>query len=460
MIKVFIILVSLVCVLCPALCIGDEYTSLGDVLSNVNTRFPILIGAMQEVDRAEGEKRSALGGFDVKWKTKGVVVPEGYYRTSRVDSLLEKPTSLWGLNLYGGYRQGDNDFAVYDGKYETLPAGEFRAGFQLPIFRDREIDQRRADLKLAELGVDVASIGIEAKRIEVINKATQRYWYWVGAGKKYSIVEDLLSIARERLRGIEQRVYHGDLPEFELKDNKRSILQRENQLIKAERSFQNASIELGVFLGEEQEALLRSKVPKVMLPPGSRPIHSELELTEMAIGKRPEIRAINIVKAQLETELKLAKNQTNTKLDFMFEVSRDLGDGNETKEPTEVESGVLLEIPLQVRKAEGKIASTEAKLRKIEQEIVFFKRRIEADIKDALSALRNARNQIDITRKELKFNRELEAGERSRFQAGESTIFIVNLREQATADTAVKKVEALQEYHVAEANLKAALGEW
>lgn len=448
------------CISSPSICLGNDSTSLDNVLNVVNSKFPILLGAMQEIERAEGEKRSALGGFDVTWKTKGVVAPEGYYRNSRVDSVVEKPTSLWGLNLYGGYRQGDRDFPVYDGKYETLPAGELRAGIQLPIFRDREIDQRRADLRLAELGVDVASVGVEAKRIEVINKATQRYWYWVGAGRKYSIVEDLLSIARERLRGIEERVNHGDLPEFELKDNKRSILQRESQLVKAERAFQNAGIELAVFLGNEEEVLLRSKVPKVMLPPGPKSIHSSEELTNIAIGKRPEIKAIRILQNQLETELKLAKNQTDPKLDFMFQVSKDLGDGNKTKEQTEVESGVLVEIPLQVRKAEGKIASTEAKLRKIEQEMMFYKKRIEADIKDAISALENARNQIYLNRKELKYARELEAGERSRFQAGESTIFIVNLREQATADTALKEVEALQEYHVAEANLKAALGEW
>ncbi len=444
----------------PSICLGNDYTSLDHVLNLVNNKFPILIGAMQEIDRAEGEKRSALGGFDVTWKTKGVIAPEGYYRNSRVDSVVEKPTALWGMNLYGGYRQGDDDFPVYDGKYETLPAGELRAGIQLPIFRDREIDQRRTDLRLAELGVDVASVGVEAKRIEVVNKATQRYWYWVAAGRKYSIVEDLLSIARERLRGIEERVIHGDLPEFELKDNRKSILQRESQLVKAERGFQNAGIELGVFLGEKEEILIRSKVPKVIHPPGPKTIHSCEELTIIAIGKRPEIRAINILKSQLETELNLAKNQTDPKLDFMFQVSKDLGDGNKTKEQTEVESGVLLEIPFQVRKAEGKIAGAEAKLRKIEQEVLFYKRRIEADIKDALSALENARNQIYLTREELKYARELEAGERSRFQAGESTIFIVNLREQATADTAVKEVEALQEYHVAEANLKAALGEW
>jgi hypothetical protein len=121
--------------LCTANIIADDSTRLETVIGIVNERFPVLLGAEEDRGKAEGEKRSALGEFDIKWKNKATIVPRGYYETSRFDSLVEKPTSLWGLNLYGGYRQGDNDFPVYDGKYETLPKGELRAGFQLPIFR-------------------------------------------------------------------------------------------------------------------------------------------------------------------------------------------------------------------------------------------------------------------------------------------------------------------------------------
>lgn len=457
----FLVHVSFIlAILSPSRGHANEYMTLEHVLDIVGKKFPVIVGSMEEINRAEGEKRSALGEFDVKWKTNGVVAPEGYYKTSRIDSVVEKPTSLWGMNFYGGYRQGDNDFPVYDGKYETLPNGELRAGFHLPILRDREIDEKRAGLKLSELGLDIASIGFQLKQIEIINKATQRYWAWVGAGKKYKIAEELLSIARDRLNGIEERVALGDLPEFERNDNKRSILQRESQLVKAQRMFENAKIELDIFLSEENHLSDRGRVPKHFLPVGAPLNHSKEELTEIAFKKRPELRAIEIIKDQLQTELKLANNQTDPKLNLMFQVSKDLGSGDKTKEPTELESGVLLEIPLQVRKAEGKIQSTEAKLRKIEQEVRFYKRRIEADINDALSALENAKIQIGIVRNELKFAKELEEGERERFKAGESSILVVNLREQATADTAIKEIDAFQEYHIAEANLKAALGEW
>lgn len=440
--------------------LAHDFASLKSVMDIVHERFPLILGAEQEIRRAEGERRSALGEFDIKWKSKASFIPEGYYKTSRVDSVIEKPTSAWGMNFYGGYRQGDNGFAVYDEKYETLPAGELRAGVEIPLLRNREIDERRAGLRLADLGIDLAGLEFDSKRIDVTLKASAKYWYWVAAGNKKRIVSELLTLAKERLRGIEERVRQGDLPEFELKDNNRNILQRENQLVKANRSFQNASIELGVFIGRDNELISENVNFQFMPSLGPKDLMSKDEYVKFALSKRPEIKSLNIIRDQINTELKLYNNQVDPKLNFMFEVSKDLGEGNKTKEPTEVESGLLLEIPLQVRKAEGKIQSLESKLKKIDYELTYFRTRVDADIRDALSALENAREQVRIIRSELKYAKELEAGERTRFSAGESTIFVVNLREQATADTAIKEVEALADYHIAEASLKAALGEW
>ncbi len=436
---------------------------LDSYLEEVRVKFPLIVAAERDRDRAAGENISALGEFDIKWKSKASFIPEGYYETNRFDSIVEKPTSLWGMNLFSGYRQGNGNFAVYDGKDETTPAGEVRAGMQLPLLRDREIDDRRAGLAITEVEMKTVEFGIQNKKIEVIQKASKSYWVWVSFGKRLGIAKDLLVTAKERDYGIRERVSQGDLPEFELKDNQRTVLQRETQLIKAERSYQQASIELSVFISDEEGLSVMPKeiqLPKKMLPPGPMPVHSRVELEEIALKDRPEAKLLQFQKEQVLIENKLANNQTNPKLDFLFEVSKGIGQGQDNKEPTNLESGVLLEIPIQVRKAEGKIISTQAKMNKLDSQIEFFKQRIKADVQDALSALTNAREQIDIVRKELKFARELEQGERDRFAAGESTILIVNLREQATADAAIKEIDSLAEYHIAEANLKAALGEF
>ena len=63
-------------------------------------------------------------------------------------------------------------------------------------------------------------------------------------------------------------------------------------------------------------------------------------------------------------------------------------------------------------------------------------------MQDALSAMRAAREVLAAVSEELTVARELESLERDRFALGDSTQFLVNLREVATADAALREVKA------------------
>jgi len=89
----------------------------------------------------------------------------------------------------------------------------------------------------------------------------------------------------------------------------------------------------------------------------------------------------------------------------------------------------------------------------------FVKDKIATEFYNAKSALAAAALRSEVTQKETELAKKLEQGERVRFRQGDSNQLFVNIREQATADAAVREVEALAEYHKSLANLKAALGE-
>ena len=441
---------------------AQEPLVLGNLLQGVREGFPLILAAEEDRSIAQGSRLSALGEFDVRWKTKTSILSPGYYDRYTLDSLIEKPTSLAGLDLYGGYRQGLGDFAVYDEKAKTMDGGEARFGLNLPLLRDRSIDARRAGLAIAEAGIGLADQSVQMKRIEIVLRVSVAYWKWVAAGKKLTVVADLFRIAKERDSGLKERVAHGDIAEFERKDNLRGVLQRENQLYSAERSFQEASFELSLFVRDPQgqpRVPTKEQLPKIIPPITAKEAYIETKLLTQALEKRPEIQRIRQERTQAEISGQHADNQLMPKLDMVLEVSKDFGGNDPTRDPTELSSGVQLEVPLQRRKAEGKLAEAQAKQRKLDRELEFINQRIGADIKDAISALKISREQLSIVGKELGFARELEEGERTRFEAGESTILIVNLREQATADSAVRQIDALVHYHLAEAYLHAALGQ-
>jgi outer membrane protein TolC len=67
-------------------------------------------------------------------------------------------------------------------------------------------------------------------------------------------------------------------------------------------------------------------------------------------------------------------------------------------------------------------------------------------VQDALTALDAAFQRIAITDQEVKAAKELADGEAERFQAGDSNLIFVNLREQNAADAEIRQVDALLDY--------------
>jgi outer membrane protein TolC len=62
--------------------------------------------------------------------------------------------------------------------------------------------------------------------------------------------------------------------------------------------------------------------------------------------------------------------------------------------------------------------------------------------------------------REVNLARELERGERQKFDLGDSTIFLVNQRERATAEAEIKLVEIETDYQQAIAAYRAATAQF
>lgn len=434
--------------------------SLEEVLNSVRQRFPLVQGAEKDVEAAVGEVRASEGAFDIQWKTRATSSLLGYYQNDRLDSIIEKPTQIWGTSLFAGYRLGVGDFAIYDGKAETNPGGELRAGFNIPLWRDGPLDRRRANIRRANLSVVIADTQLNQQRIESVRAGTARYWDWVSAGQKMEIYRALLKIAEERDAGLAERVRQGDLPVFERRDNERAILQRKSQLIAAERAFQQATIELSLYLRSEDGKPIFAGVERAgaQLPKPEPGIYSGKSV-EDAWKARPDLQRFSALKIQNEVELELASNQTGPRMDVQMQAVRSLREGSPTRNGTQLEAGLSLEIPLQVNVAGGREDSARSTAMRLELQEKFLRDKIATEVYDARSALEAAAMRAEVTRQEAELARKLEEGERDRFRHGDSNQLFVNIREQATADAAVREIEALTDYQKNLATLKAALGE-
>jgi outer membrane protein, heavy metal efflux system len=454
----------LFCLLNPSV---DAFT-LRDVIRSTEKSFPMMRAADAETSVATGRLQTSEGEFDVRVRGNGSRVFGDQYNTGRFDALVEKPTSIWGASLFAGYRSSTGTFPPYYGLSDAPAPGQMRAGVNVPIIRDGPTDKRRTGLAQAEIGQDAAVQFSAQQKIEIRKDATILYWEWLAAVKRLEVYEGLLQVAKERGEQLEKQVKRGDLPRFDVDDNQRAILQRESQMVAAERSLQEASYRLGLYLRDEQGAprvVARSEgVEPLALPSdiehapyGPLP-RTELKVNEKAaIMMRPDVIRLRARKQQVELDAALAKNQTLPRLDLQVGAVRNMASGLYAKFGNGFEVGAGIEIPLQVNVAEGQGQSARAILIQIEAQEELLMQRVEQELRDILSALEQSRKRVELATLEYKTAHDLELGERKRFKLGSSNLIFVNLREQQTSEAMVRQINSKIDYLRALARYDAAI---
>jgi outer membrane protein TolC len=122
-------------------------------------------------------------------------------------------------------------------------------------------------------------------------------------------------------------------------------------------------------------------------------------------------------------------------------------------------ASIVVDLPVQQRVADGNIMTAEANLQRIAADFQLANDRIAAEVKDSLSALEAAAQRLALARKQLEMAQELENGERTRFEVGDSNLMFVNQRELARGDAAITGADAMNAFFKAMADYRYALGE-
>lgn len=436
--------------------------TLAEVLTNVDTSYPLLLAERRALTAAQGEEQSAWGSFDPKWKTKGSIFPVGYYQYGMIDSVIEQPLYWRGLSVFGGYRLGQGKFPLYYDGYRTNSLGEARVGVVVPLLRGGSIDEERAKLWKAEAGVDAAREGIAATKLDFQRSAAYKYWEWIAAAKKLEIAKQLLQRALDRNSAITRRVARGDAPAVEQTDNARAIVQREQQVVTAERVLTTARLSLSLYL---RDAGGNPIIPSPERVPGRFPEPARLDAPTVendvsrALGKRPEIRVYEARRKQYAVERSLAENDAWPTLNVLVAGAKQFGDGYPERQPAALEAGLMLDIPLRTRKADGRAQAADARYMAYDLQLRYAKDKIALEVRDAAAGTDAAAARLGLARRELELAQQLERAERQRFDMGDSTILFVNLREQATFDAATRELDTLLEHHKALALYRAVVGD-
>ena len=292
--------------------------------------------------------------------------------------------------------------------------------------------------------------------------ASKSYWDWVSAGHKLSIAEDLLRIAEERNDQIQESADAGEIAAIEVVDNQRAVLERRSAVVAAARDFQAAQLELSLFYrdgGGQPKVAERERVPDFPAPEMIPVDRRETDLAQ-ALTRRPEAASTLVEMQQARAGLRLANNGLLPEVDVTARYGRDDGTGSITKRGDEFVAELTIKTPFQRRKAKGQAAIGQAKLEQFDQELRFVRDLIQVEVRSALATLDAAFERLELAQAEMTLARQLADAERERFGLGDSTLFIVNLRELAAAGARLKVVSATADCHKSIAVYRTVAANW
>lgn len=434
---------------------------LDEVLASVRETFPLLAAAALERNIADGNQIAAWGEFDTKLKASSENGPTSFYKTYRHGAGLNQPI-YHGGEVFGGYRIGRGFFEPWYQERQTNDGGEFKAGFRVPLWRNRDIDARRAALWRAVYDRERVDPEVQAQLIFFMQDASFAYWKWVAAGGQYEVGRRALDLAIERNEKLKRRLKLGDIGPPVVKDNQRSIAKREAKLFDLERKLQQAAVKLSLFYRTATGApvvLPRDELPSFPEPVafGESQLDSDIQL---ALSQRPELPALDALMRRINVDLAEAENNFLPNLDSQIVTSQDVGRPTSSKRDKsrfELEASLFLDVPLQRRKARGKSLASQAKLSQLSAKRRFTQDKIVAEVQSAFAGVQAAFERVGKAREARRLAEELAAIERRKIELGGSDLLSVILREQFAIEAAIDEIDALLAYFMARADYAAAL---
>ena len=379
---------------------------------------------------------------------------------------LSVPT--WaGLEIKTAYRLASGIFLNSESK---LPQdGQANLGFVWSLGQGLLFDERRAGLQWAQYGLEMGEAERLMLRNDLMLEAAKAYWNWNYSDNALQIIDAARRQAEIRHEGMRQSFQQGERSAF---DTLATFIQVQNRLVDwqfAQVDARNASLELCRFLWENNQAKSPENLPVApslaISDAGLSLPFDTANLLQTALQRHPEMRQYQIKLRQLDVERRLKNEKRKPVLDVSYYLLGNAWQFFPTASingpemlANDIKWGLDFSYPLFNRKARGDWQLTRLKQAQTDLELTQKRQSIRAKVQQYANDLANYSTQATLFRDMAANYQRLLEGENDKFAAGESSIFLINTREQRWLDAQLKYLKLLAELRKTEAALFWAAG--
>ena len=434
-----------------------------DFLNIIRAYHPVIKLAGYSVQRANFLITEARGGFDP--------VLSGDFDRKRFDGSLYysyynpqlKIPTWYGIEIYAGTEE------VNGGRVnnESTIGQTSYLGLSVPLLKDLLMDKRRAVLLQAKVFRKQARAEQAVLINDLLLEGIASYWNWVREYQTLKLLNDILAVNETRFRFIRIEYQQGNRPAI---DTVEALAQLQNfKFLKTEAQlrFRNAALELSNYCWLENEVpynlsgnIIPDSVWLNAIEKLSVPLLDSLLTT--ARVKHPKLQVFDYKIDWLRIEQKLKFQNVLPKLDVktnllnkgynvFSKVSTSLLENN-------YKYGIHFSMPL--RFSEGRGAYKQVKFKVAETTLGQKQEQwqIENKVKSYYNEVYALKEQVQLNEEMLTNYERLLRGEETRFSIGESTLFILNTRENRVLESLQKLIELKTKFYKSFAGLQWAAG--
>ncbi|MFZ9660912.1 MAG: TolC family protein [Chitinophagaceae bacterium] len=416
-------------------------------ISIVRNYHPVVKQSDLIVERAKAELTTARAGFDpyaVISNDKKTFDGKNYYDYSNAS--VKIPT-WYGIEVKAGLEENLGN--LLNPEYTTGQSNYL--GISIPLIKNLVIDKRRATLQQAKIIKEQSQAEKLVIINDLINDAYISYWNCVKEYEIYALYNEIIALNQQRLQLIINTYIQGDRPAIDTVEALAQIQTLQLNRQQAWMKYIAATLDLSGFLwnGNGNPIYIDDMViPDQVWAKNNPASLSNPNLNDLMTGamtNHPKLKGLEYKKNTLYVEKKLKFQELLPSLDIKYNL---LGKGyfqsnfnNSVLFSNNYKYGFDFSLPLRLSKGRGEYQEAKIKIRENEIQRMQLELSISNKIKYYFNEILNLRKQYDLAKNSADNYQKLLTAELTRFQIGESSMFLINSRENKYLEMKQKLIE-------------------
>jgi outer membrane protein TolC len=418
----------------------QEFT-FNEYLGFVKKYHPLVKQANLKLNEAQAILMQARGAFDPKLEadfSEKQFKDQNYY--SVFNGSFKIPT-WYGIEIKAAF---DNSEGVFLNPDMTLPnAGLTSLGVTVPIGQGLFINERMADIRNAKLQQQLNQAERDLEAIEVLHRASIAYFEWKKNYNEVKLYEEYLKNANIRFEGVLKLIEEGDKPAIDSTEAGITVDLRRLNLENSTLKLQKSRLELSNYLWLENNVpieLDETLFPEIELQKTIKTTLETNNLLNFDINNHPKINALSTKINMLKTEQQLSANMLLPKIDLSYNYLSETSTFNNYRFQ-DYKVGVNFAFPLFLRKERAKLKLAKLKVQDTEFSLAYERVNLKNKIEAQQFEIASLERQIVINDNLVKNYNTMLSGEEQLFNLGESSLFLINTREN---NLVISQINALK----------------